>query len=118
MEENKIEETGNEQHVLEKLMALFPEIPQEELSAGIEELIGTYPEADLEALAKIRSLPYLPVGKRWISLRFTAIILRFARRWSRSLQKNSARVPIAQPEVDGRVRVLPPPDLRTRKTHF
>lgn len=34
MEENKIEETGNEQHVLEKLMALFPEIPQEGTFCG------------------------------------------------------------------------------------
>ena len=63
MEENKIEETGNEQHVLEKLMALFPEIPQEELSAGIEELIGTYPEADLEAICEDPQFALFARGK-------------------------------------------------------
>lgn len=51
MEEKKFEETGTvESGQLEKLTALFPETPQEELAAGIEEFAEAYPDADLTAL--------------------------------------------------------------------
>lgn len=51
MEEKKFEETGAlEPGQLEKLTALFPETPQEELAAGIEEFAEAYPDADLAAL--------------------------------------------------------------------
>ena len=51
MEEKKFEETGAvELGQLEKLTALFPETPQEELAAGVEELAEAYPDADLAAL--------------------------------------------------------------------
>ncbi len=47
----KFEETGTlEPGQLEKLTALFPETPQEELAAGIEEFAEAYPDADLAAL--------------------------------------------------------------------
>lgn len=51
MEEKKFEEAGAlGQGELEKLTALFPETPQEELAAGAEELREAYPDADIAAL--------------------------------------------------------------------
>ncbi len=70
MEEKKFEENDAGQGVLEALMTLFPETPQEELSAGIEEMRGEYPDADLEALCKDTQFALFARGK---TLDLTAI---------------------------------------------
>ena len=70
MEEMNTGKTETQQSVLEKLMALFPETPQEELAAGLEELREEYPDLDPEELCKDAQFALFARGK---TLDLTAI---------------------------------------------
>lgn len=64
MENKTVEKNGaSEEKVLEKLLSIFPEIPQEELAAGMEEIYETYPDVDLAALCEDTQFTLFARGK-------------------------------------------------------
>ncbi len=64
MEQKTLENGGvPEQDVLKKLMGIFPEMPQEELAAGIDDLREEYPDTDLMALCEDTQFALFARGK-------------------------------------------------------